>query len=142
MADSGWLTTGRKLQLKIIFYGIPLAGLTYTVIGLLNGFQYANQLIGKHPIPILLYTTGLFALGIPFYRKNDELIKQIVYQVSWSGAILLIPAFSAFLYYNFNPPTTGIGRITLTISNILVWITAGMILTSIVYTRKPSSSEN
>jgi len=140
MADGGWLTTGRKLQLKIIFYGLLLAGLAYTVIGLLNGFQYAKQLLIDHPIPVIIYIAILIAV-IPFYRKNDELIQQIVYQIGWSGAILLIPAFSAFLYYNFHPPTTGIGRITLTISNILVWITAGMVLSSIVYTQKPTSED-
>ena len=141
MADSGWLTTGRKLQLKVIFYGLLLAGLTYTVIGLLNGFQYANQLLIDYPIPIIIYVATLIGF-IPFYRKNDELIQQIFYQIGWSGAILLVPAASAFLYYNFNPPETGIGRITLTISKILVWITTGMVMSTLVFTQKPSSSEN
>ena len=141
MADGGWLTTGRKLQLKVIFYGILLAGLTYTVIGLLNGFQYANHLFITHWTTVLIYTAVLIGF-FPTYQNNDELIKQIIYQLGWSGAILLVPAVSSFLYYSFNPPTTGIGRITLTISKILVWITVVMMLGALGYTQKPSSSED
>lgn len=140
MADDGWLTTGRKLQLKLILYGTLLAGLAYTVIGLLNGFQYATQLITDYPIPIIIYAAILIGF-IPFYRKNDELIRQVFYQIGWSGAILLIPAFSSFLYYSFNPPTTGIGRITLTISKILVWVSVGMVMTTLVFTQRNRSED-
>jgi hypothetical protein len=140
MAGDGWLTTGRKLQLKIIFYGILLAGLVYTVIGLLNGFQYANQLITEYPIPILIYTVLLIA-AIPFYRKNDELIRQIIYQIGWSGSVILIPAISAFLYYSFNPPTTGVGRITLTFSKMLVWITGSIVFGNLVFAKKKLSKQ-
>lgn len=140
MTDGGWLTTGRKLQLKVIFYGILLAGLAYTVIALLNGFQYANQLLTEYPIPILLYVALLIAV-IPTYRKNDELIQQVIYQIGWSGATLLIPAFAAFLYYSYNPPTTGVGRITLTISKIIVWATVVMVLGALGFTQRTSSKQ-
>lgn len=140
MTDGGWLTTGRKLQLKFIVAGLLIALLAYSTTGLLNGFQYANQLITEYPIPILLYTVALIAF-IPFYRKNDELIQQVIHQIGWSGSILLIPAFASFLYYSYNPPTTGIGRITLTFSKMLVWITAGMVVTTVIYTQKPSSED-
>jgi len=76
---------------------------------------------------------------LPFYRKNDELITQFIYQIGWSGAILLVPAASTFLYYTFNPPTTGIGQITLTISKILAAGTTVTLLAAILYTQKPSS---
>jgi hypothetical protein len=140
MPDDGWLTAGKKLQFKVILLGILLAASIYTGISLLNGFQYANQLIAKHPIPVVIYTTLLIA-AIPFYRKNDELIQQAIHQIGWSGAVLLIPALASFLYYSYNPPLTGVGRITLTFSKMLIWITSGMVITTIFYTQKGHSED-
>ena len=140
MPDDGWLTAGKKLQFKVILLGILLAASIYTGISLLNGFQYANQLISQYPIPILLYALALIAL-IPFYRKNDELIRKIGYQIGWSGAILLVPAFSSWLYYSYNPPATGVGRITLTISKIIVWSTILMVFGSAGILRRSDSED-
>lgn len=140
MASDGWLTAGKKLQLKVILVGALIAGLAYTGTGLLNGFQYANHLTAEYPIPILLYTAVLIA-AIPFYRKNDELIQQIILQIGWSGTVILIPAISAFLYYNYNPPTTGVGRITFTFSKMLAWITGSIVFGDIVFAKNKLSKQ-
>ncbi|WP_313694217.1 hypothetical protein [Halorarum halobium] len=108
----------QKIQLGAIGVGTLLFLLTYLVQGLLNGFSYVNQWILGNLIPVSAYWTLLIGL-VPIYRQVDlrelKYLKQSIYTAISMG----IPFLLFWLYYQFYPPTTGLGRVVEGLSYVI-----------------------
>jgi len=112
------LSLPQKLQLGAFSAGTLLFLLTYTISGLLNGFNYTNTWILNNPVPVAAYWSLQIGL-IPVYKSIDprhiKFVKQSAHKFFFTGAPFII----FWTHYQFNPPTTGIDRIVSTLSYII-----------------------
>lgn len=122
------LTLPQKLQLGAVGTGTIIFILTYTIAVLLNGFTYVNQWITSNPVPVAAYWSINIGL-LPVYSKVDpreyKCVKQAVYKfIFWGGPFILF-----WIYYQFNPPTTGIDRLVSKLSYVFTFASlTGVIL--------------
>jgi len=132
--DSGLLglqiTPIQKLQFGIFGTGTLIFIATYIIAVLLNGFSYTHQWITANPVPVAAYWTINIGM-LPVYKKVDPLelkcLKQAVFKfILWGGPFIVF-----WIYYQFNPPTTGIDRIVSKLSYVFTFASiTGVILTS------------
>lgn len=112
------LSLPQKLQLGVFSAGTIIFLLTYTISGLLTGFNYTNTWILNNPVPVAAYWSLQIGL-IPVYRSIDpshlKFVKQYAHKFFFTGAPFII----FWAYYQFNSPTTGIDRIVSTLSYII-----------------------
>jgi len=124
------LSLPQKLQLGAFGAGTLIFLLTYFVSVLLNGFNYVNHWILNNPVPILAYWS--FNIGmLPVYKKVDprelKCVKQMIHKfVTIGGPFILF-----WVYYQFNPPATGIDRVVSKLSYVFTFASiTGVILSS------------
>jgi len=122
------LSLPQKLQLGVFGAGTAIFLLTYFISVLLNGFSFVNQWILDNPVPVFAYWSIQVGL-IPVYRSIDPLhikcVKQAIYKLVSIGA----PFMLFWIYYQFNPPQTGIDRIVAGFSHIITFASiTGVIL--------------
>ena len=122
------LSLPQKLQLGAFGAGTLIFLITYFISALLNGFHYTNTWIMENPVPVIAYWSLQVGL-IPVYKQVDpreiKLVKQFIYKFFFTGSVFIL----IWMYYQFNPPTTGIDRIVSTLSYI---ITSAVILGTIL----------
>lgn len=111
MAESnGYLSRGQKIQLKAIAAALLLETLIYGIFVTLNGFNYTHQLIQENLLPVLFFSLSIFAIA-PVYHKTDDTTRKIIKQLTFSGVILVTISIPTWIYYRFNPPSTGWERL-------------------------------
>lgn len=122
------LTLPQKLQLGAVGTGTLLFIATYIIAVLLNGTQFTNQWILQNPVPVAAYWSINIGL-LPVYSKVDprevKCIKQFIYKfIFWGGPFIVF-----WIYYQFNPPTTGIDRVVSKLSYVFTFASiTGVIL--------------
>ena len=123
------LTLTEKIQLGAFSAGALIFLLSYTVAGLLNGFQYTNQWILDNKIPVFFYWSIQIGL-LPVYNWIlEEGIKPARYtdgfklQAIWTFVMTGAPFVLILIYYLYNPPAPGLDRVIYRFSYIIAGAT-------------------
>lgn len=119
------LTTEKMLSMVALFY---LSGLAAYLGSLaLNGFSFTHTWLLQHPwsiallflFPLAFLPVSRLLLAFDWIRRERS---AALSQLSFTGLMLVAVTFPIWAYFQFRPPTTGIGRVTNQMVGIVFWI--------------------
>lgn len=110
MSRKDWLTKPQKYQIFTVGGILALEILAYTILGLLNGFPYLNTWMRAHIVAVMFFATLPFSL-IPSYSALDDIWTKLLKQFTLFGVLVIFSSAITWGHYQFNPPSTGFGRI-------------------------------
>lgn len=121
--EDGYLSLGQKIQISVSSLAVLTLILLYIGSILVNGINYTHTIITQNPVVILFFALIPLAIG-PVYYKAQKITEKAVRQLTWAGLVFVGISIPTWIYFHFHPPETGWERLTQSLSNLLISISA------------------